>query len=90
MVMAVVVFHSGLPRSELVIVSEEPEVPVQGKLSRKAQRTATSDKPLLTASVTTAKTTLGHSATVKARDLAYQVCTEVFHLKAWQLTIPER
>lgn len=30
-------------------------------------------KVTMTASVTTAKTTLGHSATVTARDIAYQV-----------------
>ena len=33
-----------------------------------------SNKQQLTASVTTAKTTLAHSAVVKARDQAYQVC----------------
>ena len=32
-----------------------------------------SDKQQLTASVTTAKTTLAHSSVVKARDEAYQV-----------------
>lgn len=41
--------------------------------------TEASAKPQLTASVTTAKTTLGHTATITARDKAYQVCFKRYH-----------
>jgi hypothetical protein len=36
-------------------------------------------KPQLTPSVTTAKTTLGHSATVAARATSYKVCSMFFY-----------
>ena len=42
------------------------------KSSHGSKKSKKKDQQLLTASVVTAKTTLGHSATVEARDDAYQ------------------
>ena len=65
----------GLPRNELIVHSAEKE---KEKSTTKEKfsiisKTEKSGKLLTTASVTTAKTTLGHSATLTARDTAYEV-----------------
>ena len=70
---------SGIPNTELVVPGEtatSSKVTLMSKSSSKSshgsKKSKKKDQQLLTASVVTAKTTLGHSATVEARDDAYQ------------------
>ena len=68
------VFPVGMPKSELVVnqPSPAPVEPEPAKVKRSKSKMKKEENKE-TASVTTAKTTLGHSATVAARDKAYQV-----------------
>jgi hypothetical protein len=64
------VFDVGIPNNELLIGDFVFDVGIPNN------ELVIEDSPsrvTMTASVTTAKTTLGHSATVTARDTAYQV-----------------
>ncbi len=76
---------SGIPKGELVLPASESEkekstVSQKSSISQKSEK---STKPKFTASVTTAKTTLGHSATVTARDEVYKVVKYKYY-KEWR------
>ena len=70
---------SGIPNTELVVPGEtatSSKVTLMSKSSSKSshgsKKSKKKEQQLLTASVVSAKTTLGHRATVEARDEAYQ------------------
>ena len=74
-------WYLGLPKNELVLPgSEQPverkaSVATTGSISsRRRSKMSIKRESTNTASVTTAKTTLGHTATVEARDKAFEVC----------------
>ena len=67
--MYVIVHLVGIPTDELVVPSEEPKE----EKRRPARGSRTKPVDNNTASVTTARTTLSHTAAVRARNLAYEV-----------------
>lgn len=66
-------FLTGIPRKELSLVSDSDKPATPKNRLAAAAKLDTTKEGELTASVTTAKTTLGHSAVVEARNAAYRV-----------------
>ena len=62
---------SGLPKNEFAL--EDKTAPPERSTSRASRNAKQAPVNMTTASVTSAKTTLGHLATEKARDEAYKV-----------------
>ena len=70
----------GVPKTELVVSPQsDSKLSLTSKLSKSSSKSSQGSKKLkkkeqlMTASVVSAKTTLGHTAAVEARDKAYQV-----------------